>query len=83
MIVSDFREFQGKSSELYHFGIKRRSGRYPWGSGERPYQSDPAKLEAEKAEKRQKRKEAIKKAAASVGKLALKSALIGGKSGIQ
>lgn len=23
---------------LYHFGIKRRSGRYPYGSGERPYQ---------------------------------------------
>lgn len=26
-------------SELYHYGIKRRSGRYPWGSGERPYQA--------------------------------------------
>lgn len=25
--------------ELLHYGIKRRSGRYPWGSGERPYQS--------------------------------------------
>lgn len=25
--------------ELYHFGIKRKSGRYPWGSGKRPYQS--------------------------------------------
>lgn len=25
--------------ELYHYGIKRRSGRYPYGSGERPYQS--------------------------------------------
>lgn len=24
--------------ELYHYGIKRRSGRYPWGSGENPYQ---------------------------------------------
>lgn len=23
---------------LYHYGIKRRSGRYPFGSGERPYQ---------------------------------------------
>lgn len=23
---------------LTHFGIKERSGRYPWGSGERPYQ---------------------------------------------
>ncbi len=24
--------------ELLHYGIKRRSGRYPWGSGENPYQ---------------------------------------------
>lgn len=26
-------------NELYHYGIKRRSGRYPWGSGARPHQS--------------------------------------------
>ena len=26
-------------SELMHYGIPRRSGRYPWGSGENPYQS--------------------------------------------
>lgn len=25
--------------ELYHYGIPRRSGRYPYGSGERPFQS--------------------------------------------
>lgn len=25
--------------ELYHYGIPRRSGRYPWGSGDDPYQS--------------------------------------------
>ena len=25
---------------LRHYGIKRRSGRYPWGSGEDPYQHD-------------------------------------------
>lgn len=25
-------------NEFYHYGIKRRSGRYPWGSGENPYQ---------------------------------------------
>lgn len=29
----DYREF-------YHYGVKRRSGRYPWGSGDRPYQRD-------------------------------------------
>lgn len=26
-------------NELYHYGIPRRSGRYPYGSGDRPYQS--------------------------------------------
>lgn len=25
-------------TELYHYGMPRRSGRYPWGSGEDPYQ---------------------------------------------
>ena len=24
--------------ELMHYGVKRRSGRYPWGSGDNPYQ---------------------------------------------
>ena len=24
--------------ELMHYGVKRRSGRYPWGSGDSPYQ---------------------------------------------
>lgn len=24
--------------QLMHYGIKRRSGRYPWGSGDNPYQ---------------------------------------------
>ena len=28
------------TDHLAHFGIKRKSGRYPWGSGERPYQGD-------------------------------------------
>ena len=30
------------NEELYHYGIKRKSGRYPWGSGKEPYQSNPA-----------------------------------------
>ncbi len=38
---------------LVHYGIKRRSGRYPWGSGEDPYQGDDPASKA-------KRKEAIK-----------------------
>lgn len=29
------------NNELYHYGVKRRSGRYPWGSGKKPYQGDP------------------------------------------
>lgn len=28
-----------KTNELYHYGMPRRSGRYKWGSGDRPYQS--------------------------------------------
>ena len=27
-----------KSEDALHYGVKRRSGRYPWGSGENPYQ---------------------------------------------
>ena len=27
-----------EDDELYHYGVPRRSGRYPWGSGENPYQ---------------------------------------------
>lgn len=44
MIRPDFREV--KHSELYHFGVSKRngapgpgSGRYPLGSGDRPFQS--------------------------------------------
>ena len=29
-----------QKNELMHYGVKRRSGRYPWGSGEDPYQRD-------------------------------------------
>ena len=28
-----------RPDEIYHYGMPRRSGRYPWGSGDRPYQS--------------------------------------------
>ena len=38
-------------NELYHYGIPRRSGRYPYGSGERPYQDRKA---ARKEAKRKK-----------------------------
>lgn len=44
MIRPDFREFQSYPSlysqnELLHYGMPRRSGRYPYGSGDRPFQS--------------------------------------------
>ena len=29
-----------RKDELMHYGTKRHSGRYPWGSGENPYQRD-------------------------------------------
>lgn len=45
MIRPDFREI--KHSELYHFGVSKKngapgpgSGRYPLGSGDRPFQSE-------------------------------------------
>lgn len=33
----DFRE-KPAIDDILHYGVKRRSGRYPWGSGENPYQ---------------------------------------------
>lgn len=34
-------------SEIYHYGTPRHSGRYPWGSGERPFQDlSPRKRES-------------------------------------
>ena len=34
----DIYEDKPSIDELMHYGVKRRSGRYPWGSGEEPYQ---------------------------------------------
>ena len=36
--------------ELYHYGIPRKSGRYPYGSGKEPYQDDPKKRRLNKDE---------------------------------
>lgn len=33
-----------EADSLAHYGTKRHSGRYPWGSGENPYQSDMSLL---------------------------------------
>ena len=40
-IEKDLRSYFGIASEsniLEHYGTKRHSGRYPWGSGDNPYQ---------------------------------------------
>ena len=34
----DFREKMSLEEALIHYGVKKRSGRYPWGSGKEPYQ---------------------------------------------
>lgn len=38
------------SDELYHYGIPRKSGRYPYGSGREPYQDNPKKRRLNKDE---------------------------------
>ena len=39
--ISKIQAFlEQEEQELYHYGTPRHSGRYPWGSGENPYQSD-------------------------------------------
>lgn len=40
MLLDDYDEIDSIeiSDELSHYGIKRRSGRYPWGSGDQAYQ---------------------------------------------
>ena len=43
--------------ELYHYGIPRRSGRYKWGSGERPFQSGGGPKAPKKKSNRQYKKE--------------------------
>ena len=39
-VAEEILSYYGVSSDesLAHYGIKRRSGRFPWGSGENPYQ---------------------------------------------
>lgn len=47
--------------ELYHYGIPRKSGRYPYGSGKEPYQDDPKKRRLNKDESAPKARSAAKK----------------------
>ena len=39
-VADEIRSYYGcaEDPDILHYGIKRRSGRYPWGSGEDPYQ---------------------------------------------
>lgn len=48
-------------SELYHYGVKHRSGRYPYGSGERPYQDVEISRSERKAAREAGRVEKYKK----------------------
>lgn len=41
--MSSFYVYPPTPNEIYHYGVKRRSGRYPYGSGERPYQGEDVK----------------------------------------
>lgn len=48
--------------ELYHYGTPRHSGRYPYGSGERPYQSEErSKIQKGISEKKKLAKEVVGK----------------------
>ena len=38
--ISDGFNEEVTDDDILHYGIKRKSGRYPWGSGENPYQHD-------------------------------------------
>ena len=50
--------------ELYHYGIPRKSGRYPYGSGKEPYQDDPKERRLNKDESAPKARSAAKVASA-------------------
>lgn len=50
--------------DVEHYGILRRSGRYPWGSGKRPYQSGGGPKN-ETPEQREERKKNVIKVANS------------------
>ena len=48
------------SDELYHYGVPRKSGRYPYGSGKEPYQDNPKKRRLNKDESAPKAKPSSK-----------------------
>lgn len=52
-------------SDIQHFGTPRHSGRYPWGSGKRPYQSSESPPRNETPEQREARKQKVLRTARS------------------
>ena len=49
-VAEEIKSYYGSNSMnddeyLEHYGMPRRSGRYPWGSGENPYQHGREQLE--------------------------------------
>lgn len=62
MVRPDFRAIQMGGVELYHYGMPERSGRYAWGSGDRPYQRLEGKAQRMEKRLRKKFEKADKKA---------------------
>lgn len=70
MKMSDIEQLAAQivwnENDIEHFGIKRKSGRYPWGSGKRPYQSGGGVAPRnETPEQREERKQKALKTATS------------------
>ena len=69
VIAEEIKSYMGSAQMsdeefLEHYGMPRRSGRYPWGSGEDPYQHEPdflSRVEQLKAKGWQETPENIKK----------------------
>lgn len=75
MIRPDYRD----RYELYHFGVQGRSGRYPWGSGYRPYQ----RLEGKRSKMEKRLGKKFSKANAKTGTLQNKANRYFNKANIQ
>lgn len=73
--MNEFYNYPVRPDEIYHFGIKRRSGRYPYGSGERPYQGeDVRRLKSQvKDEKASKKTKALSEKNLEIGKRRLEN----------
>lgn len=57
--------YNEENYELKHFGTPRHSGRYPWGSGERPYQGDSPSYKSKRQLSKKEKEYNLKKKADS------------------